>query len=99
MMSSATESTASIRGSPLSVVGWLTRRVCPHGMEQVLREVSPWSWWPSDHRRHTRCVGEEGMLSGVTDVVWIGPAGRDIGVDVLATELVIDWRLTHRVTL
>lgn len=67
-------------------------------MEQVRREVGSWSWWPREHRRHTRCLDEE-IMSGLTYFLRIGSAGRDIDVDVLTTELVIDRRQTHKMRL
>lgn len=99
MMSPATESTTSLRSSSWPVVGWLTCRICPQRMEQVRREVCSWAWWSGERRRHPRCINKEVILFGLTDFLRIGRTGRDVDVDVLATELVIDWRLAHRVTL
>lgn len=69
------------------------------GIAQVCGKVGPWPWWPSEHSGRSRRVSEEVMLFGMTDLFRIGLAGRDIGVDEFATELVVDRRLTHKVTL
>jgi hypothetical protein len=68
-------------------------------MEQVRREISSWAWWPGERRRHACCINKEVILFGLIDFLRIGRTGRDVDVDVLATELVIDWRLAHRMTL
>jgi hypothetical protein len=68
MISAPTERTGSICGSRLSGVGWLTCRVCSHGVEQIRRETRPWPRWPREHRRHTRRGDEEIVLVCLTDL-------------------------------
>jgi hypothetical protein len=85
-------------GSRLPVAGWLTRRVCPHRRVLVRGAVRSWPWWPREHRCRIRLASEEVVLPGVTDLLRLSPGGPDIGVDPLATELVIDRRLTHGAT-
>lgn len=38
------------------------------------------------------------VLPSLTNPLWVRPRGRDIGVDSLATKLVVDRRLTHGTT-
>ena len=73
-------------------------RLDHHGMPLVRGELSACPSWPARHRAGTRrCVRAAG-LSGVTNPLGAGPGGRDIGIDSLATELVIDRCLAHGVT-
>lgn len=82
------------RGSSLSVACWLTRWVCPHEIVLVPVEISFWIWW-SEHRGQNRRVGEQAVFARVIDPLRVIPVGRDIGVDLLATQLVKNRRLTH----
>jgi hypothetical protein len=82
------------RGGPLSVACWLTRRVCPREMVLIRGEVSSWTWW-CEHRGRNRRVGEQAVFAGVIDPLRVSPGGRDIRVDSLATQLVINRRLAH----
>jgi hypothetical protein len=43
-------------------------------------------------------ASKEFLLPEVRNLVRVGPSGRDIGAESLATELVIDRRLAHGVT-
>jgi len=61
----------------------------------VRGEVSPRPWRPSEHLRSIPCVGGHKVSPGVIDLFRTNLGGRDIDVDVLATELVIDRCLTH----
>jgi hypothetical protein len=61
----------------------------------VRGEVSPRPGRPGEHLRSTPCVGGHKVSSGVIGLFRANPSGRDIDVDVLATELVIDRCLTH----
>jgi hypothetical protein len=61
--------------------------------------VSSWPGWPGEYRCGSCRVGGQAVLSGVIDLLRVNPRGRDIGVDSLVTELVIDRRLTHGATL
>ncbi len=78
------------------------RRLARHVRALGHGVVSSWPWWPAKHRfRARRCVQEVGsdeVADGVADP-WdplrVSPGGRDIGVDSLTTELVIDRRLAH----
>jgi hypothetical protein len=47
------------------------------------------------HRRNRR-DGQHRLFAGVTDQLRVSPDSRDIGVDSLTTQLVINRRLTHR---
>jgi hypothetical protein len=85
------------RGGPLSVACWLVRRVCPQEMVPVCVEVSPWAWW-SEYRARNLRVGEQMVFAGVIDPLRVRPGGWDLGVDSLATQLVIDRRLAHGAT-
>jgi hypothetical protein len=82
------------RDRPLPVTCGLTHRGCPHEMVPVCVEISRWTW--SEHRRRNRRDDQQRVLPGVTDQLRVSPGGRDIGVDSLATQLVINRRLTHR---
>jgi hypothetical protein len=82
------------RGRPLAFACWLTRRVCSHGIVLVGVGVSSWAWWP-DYRRRTRPLGAQAVFPGMTDRLRVIPCGRDISVDSLATQLVINRRLAH----
>lgn len=84
-------------GRPLPVACWLTRRVCPHGIVLVHLEVSPGTWW-SEHPRRTRPIGAQAVSPGMIDPLRVVPGGRDISVDSLATNLVINRRLAHGAT-
>jgi hypothetical protein len=64
-------------------------------MVLVRGEISSSPWWSPEHRRRIRRVGGDAVVSGVPDRLRVSPGGRDIGVDSLATELVIDRRLAH----
>lgn len=89
----------SPHGSPsLPVAGWLTRWSCPHGGVLARGTVSSWSWWSGEHRRRIRPGSEEVVSPGAGDVVRVSPGVRDVGVESLATELVIDRRRVHGVT-
>jgi hypothetical protein len=57
-------------------------------------EVSAWTWW-CEHRGRNRRVGEQAVFAGVIDPLRVSPGGRDIRVDSLATQLVINRRLAH----
>jgi hypothetical protein len=61
-------------------------------MVLIRGEVSPWTWWSKHHGRNRR-VGEQAVVAVVIDPLWVRPGGRDIRVDVLATQLVINRRL------
>jgi hypothetical protein len=84
------------RGGPLSLACLLVHRVCPHEIMPVRAKVSPWAWC-SEHRDRNRHLNEM-VFAGVIDPLRVGPGGRDLGVDSLATQLVIDRRLTHGAT-
>lgn len=43
----------------------------------------------------TRRAGRQAVFLEVIDPLWVGFGGRDLGVDSLATELVIDRGLAH----
>jgi len=45
--------------------------------------------------RRTRRAGRQAAFLGAVDPLWVGLGGRDLGVDSLATELVIDRGLAH----
>jgi hypothetical protein len=62
----------------------------------VRAKVSPWAWC-YEHRDRNRHLNEM-VFAGVIDPLPVGPGGRDLGVDSLATQLVIDRRLTHGAT-
>jgi hypothetical protein len=82
------------RERPLPVTCGLTRGVWRHEMVPVCVEISRWTW--SEHRGRNRRDGQPRVFAGVTDQLRVSPGGRDIGVDSLATQLVINRRLTHR---
>jgi hypothetical protein len=63
-------------------------------MVLVCVEISRWTW--SEHRGRNRRDGQHSVFTGVTDQLWVSPSGRDVGVDSLATQLVINRRVTHR---
>jgi hypothetical protein len=48
-----------------------------------------------EHCRRPGPAGEEVVCPGVICLLRLVPGGRDIGVDPLTTELVIDRRLAH----
>ncbi len=54
-------------------------------------EVSSWIWW-FEHRGR---VGEPVVCAGVIERLRVSPGGRDLGVDSLATQLVINRRVAH----
>ncbi|MDQ3764415.1 MAG: hypothetical protein M3460_23495 [Actinomycetota bacterium] len=81
----------------MSVTYWLIHRVCPYVMALVRGDISSWPGWP-EHCRRTRCVGEQAVFPGALDPLQIRLASRDIGVDPLATQLVIDRYLAHVAT-
>jgi hypothetical protein len=60
----------------------------------VTYRVSP----PARGCRRTRPAGGEAVFPGVTDLFRLRCVGRDVGVDSLAAELVIDRRLVHGAT-
>ena len=64
-------------------------------MVPVCVEISRWTW-RSEHRGRNGPDGQHRLFAGVTDPLWISPGGRDIGVDSLTTQLVINRCLTHR---
>lgn len=64
-------------------------------MVLVCVEISRWTWWPEHHRRNRR-DGQHRVFAGATDQLRVSPSGRDISVDSLATQLVINRRLPHR---
>jgi hypothetical protein len=84
------------RDRPLPVTCGLTRRGCRQEMVPVCVEISHWTW--SEHRGRNGPDGQQRLFSGVTDPLWISPGGRDIGVDSLTTQLVINRCLPHRAT-
>ncbi len=55
-------------------------------------------WWSGEHCRRTWPAGGEAVFPGVIYLLRLGPGGRGIGVDPLATELIIDRRLAHGAT-
>ncbi len=61
-------------------------------MVLVCVEISRWTW--SDGRNWRD--GQSRVFAGVTDQLRVSPDGRDISVDSLTTQLVIDRCLTHR---
>ncbi|MGH3769907.1 MAG: hypothetical protein ACRDRW_00660 [Pseudonocardiaceae bacterium] len=65
-----------------------------------IHEIGSWPPWRPAEQRHTgaRPPGGEALLSGRTDPVRVSPGSRDISVDSLAAELVIDRRLAHGAT-
>ncbi len=63
-------------------------------MVPVCVEISRWTW--PEHHGRTRPDGQPRVFAGMTDQLWVSPGGRDIGVDPLTTQLVINRRLTHR---
>jgi hypothetical protein len=63
-------------------------------MVLVCVEISRWTW--SEHRGRNRRASQPRVFAGVTDQLRVSPGGRDIGVDSLTTQLVINRRLTHR---
>jgi hypothetical protein len=89
-----TRSRSPHRDRPLPVTCGLTRRVCRHEMVLVCVKISRWTW--SEHRGRNRRDGQHSVFTGATDQLRVSPGGRDIGVDSLATQLVINRRLTHR---
>jgi hypothetical protein len=78
------------RDRPLPVSCGLTRRGWRDEMVPVCAEISRWTW--AEHRRRNRRDGQAGM----TDQLWVSPGGRDISVDPLTTQLVINRCLPHR---
>jgi hypothetical protein len=82
------------RDRPMPVTCGLTRGVCRHEMVLVCVEISRWTW--SEHHRRNRRDGQHSVFAGATDQLRVSPGGRDIGVDSLTTQLVINRRLTHR---
>lgn len=54
-------------------------------------EVSSWIWW-FEHRGR---VGEPVVCAGVIERLRVSPGGRDLGVESLATQLVINRRVAH----
>jgi hypothetical protein len=65
----------------------------------VRGEVSSWPGSPGEYRCGTCRVDGQAVLPGMIDLLRVNPRGRDISVDSLATELVIDRRLAHGATL
>lgn len=65
-------------------------------MVLVRGEVSSWAEGP-EHRWNQR-VGGQAVFSGVSGSVRVWPTGRDISVDSLATQLIINRCLAHGVT-
>jgi hypothetical protein len=61
-------------------------------------EIRSWPWRPAEHRRGTRPAGGKAMFPTVINRLRVGCSGRDISVDSLATELIIDGRLAHEAT-
>jgi hypothetical protein len=82
------------RDGPLPVICGLTRRVCRHEMVLVCVEISRWTG--SEHHRRNRRASQHRVFAEVTDQLRVSPGGRDIGVDPLTAQLVINRRLTHR---
>lgn len=68
------------------------------GTPLVTGAFSSWPWWPAKHRARIRRCVRAAVLSGMTSPVRVGLGGREIDVDSLATELVIDRCLAHEVT-
>ncbi len=75
-------------------LGWEVVAGCTHERGLVPVEVSSWAWW-SQHRGRNRRVGEPVVFTGVIDQLRASPGVPDIGVDSLATQLVINRRLPH----
>jgi hypothetical protein len=82
------------RDRPMPLTCGLTRRVCRHEMVPVCVKISRWTW--SEHHRRNRRDNQHTVFTGATDQLRVSPGGRDIGVDPLTTQLVINRRLTHR---
>lgn len=61
----------------------------------VRSEISSCPWWSVERRRHACSAGREALFPRVTDPSRVSRGGRDIGVDSLAAELVIDRGLAH----
>lgn len=74
------------------------RRLDHGGMPLVRGELSSCPSWPAQHRACTRRSVRAAVLSGVANPLGTSPGDRDIGIDPLATELVIDRCLAHGVT-
>ena len=79
---------------PLPVTCGLTRRGCQHEMVPVCDEISHWTRF--EHRGRNRRDGQHRVTTGVTDQLRVSSGGRDIGIDPLTTQLVINRRRTHR---
>ena len=63
-------------------------------MVAVCVEISCWAW--AEYRSRNRRANQHRLFAGMTEQLWISPGGRDISVDPLTTQLVINRRLTHR---
>jgi hypothetical protein len=61
----------------------------------VLSLLTAWSWRWAAHRRRSGRIILEVMSAGTITPVQAILAGRNIGVDPLAPQLVICWCLSH----
>jgi hypothetical protein len=57
-------------------------------MVPVCVEISDWT--RSEHRGRNRRDGQHRVFTGVTDQLRVSPGGRDIGIDPLTTQPVIN---------
>jgi hypothetical protein len=64
----------------------------------ALSEISSGSWRQTTYRRHSGRVIAAAVFAGRVDLMRVSLAGGDIGVDALATQLVIGRRVTHAAT-
>ena len=61
-------------------------------------EIRSWPWWPAEHRRRTWPAGGKAMFPTVITRLRLVHGGRNISIDSLATELIIDGRWAHEAT-
>jgi hypothetical protein len=65
----------------------------------ALSEISSgWSWRETTYHRRSGRVIAAAVFAGRADLMRVSLAGGDIGVDALATQLVIGRRVTHAAT-
>ncbi len=57
-------------------------------------EVSAWTGW-FEHRGRNRRDGQQMVFAGVINPLRVSPGGRDLDVDSLAAQLLINRRLAH----
>jgi hypothetical protein len=62
-------------------------------MVPICVEISRWTW--AEHRRRNRRDDQPRVFAGMTDQLRVSPGGRDISVDSLTTQLVINRCLPH----